>query len=378
MVTRTSARPVLAVVLALAALAAPFGLSARSVAGPDDWEAKWNKLQPADKVMDAVGIRAGDGGGGVRRGERPLRRAGRRASRSEGQGVRRGHRRQALEYLRTRCERDTISNIETILGAVTDPKLPPASCDFVYCINTYHHIEEPVPLLRNIIPALKPAGRLVIIEHSPAKIKEDGVAKGIHTRRYRDGAGPQGGLRLRRAPFVPRARRDLRIPGREEREVGGMSRTRERRPIRGEREPRQRAREYRGPVLAIRVPGPHPAPRRHGPQADRPEPPRPPQSPHKSPGSEHPLYPHLGTRRFFVGPLLASRRDGDAPHFRVRAFAGRRVSVDPQAPRRRLLRQARPQHPLLEREFPHRHRGCSICCGSISRAPTTARAVSTG
>jgi len=165
-------RWVLAIVFALSALGALFGFSA-CAAGPDDWEAKWNKLQPADKVMDAVGIKPGMvvaefGAGKGRYAVQVAARVG-----AEGKVYAEDIDTMALEYLKTRCARDTISNIETVLGDATDPKLPPASCDFVYCINTYHHIEEPVRLLGSIIPALKPGGRLVIIEHSPEKTKED-------------------------------------------------------------------------------------------------------------------------------------------------------------------------------------------------------------
>lgn len=75
----------------------------------------------------------------------------------------------ALDYLERRCERDDIQNVETILGELTDPKLPPASCDMIYVINSYHHFDEPVELLRNALPALKPGGILVIIEHDAEK-----------------------------------------------------------------------------------------------------------------------------------------------------------------------------------------------------------------
>jgi ubiquinone/menaquinone biosynthesis C-methylase UbiE len=170
--TRECVRWVLAIVFALAALGAPFGFSA-CAAGPDDWEAKWNKLQPADKVMDAVGIKPGMvvaefGAGKGRYAVQVAARVG-----AEGNVYAEDIDAMALEYLKTRCARDTISNVETVLGTAADPRLPPASCDFVYCINTYHHIEDPVHLLGNIIPALKPGGRLVIIEHSPEKTQED-------------------------------------------------------------------------------------------------------------------------------------------------------------------------------------------------------------
>jgi len=171
---RSIVRLTLAAGFLLAALGASLGLSSPSLAGPDDWEKKWNRLQPADTVMDAVGIQPGMvvaeiGAGKGRYAVQVAARVG-----SKGKVYAEDIDATALEYLKTRCERDTISNIETILGGVTDPKLPTASCDFVYCINTYHHIEDPVPLLRNAAPALKPSGRLVVIEHSPEKVEKDG------------------------------------------------------------------------------------------------------------------------------------------------------------------------------------------------------------
>ena len=182
--TRRCVKPVIAVVLTLGTLALPAGLWASQTrpdsvvhaapGGPDGWEAKWNRYQPADKVMDALGIKPGMvvaefGAGRGRYAVQVAARVG-----ATGKVYAEDIDAEALEYLKTRCARDTISNIETIRGDTTDPKLPPASCDFVYCINTYHHIGEPVPLLRNIIPALKPAGKLAIIEHTPEKRGKDG------------------------------------------------------------------------------------------------------------------------------------------------------------------------------------------------------------
>ena len=74
-----------------------------------------------------------------------------------------------LEYLDHRCERDNIPNVETIVGTETDPKFPENTLDLVYIINSYHHIEKVIPLMRNIIPSLKAGGKFVIIENEPEK-----------------------------------------------------------------------------------------------------------------------------------------------------------------------------------------------------------------
>jgi SAM-dependent methyltransferase len=140
----------------------------------DEWEKDWNRRQPPGKIMDAVGIKSGmvvaEIGAG--KGRYAVQVAGRVGP--NGKVYAEDIDAEALEYVETRCKRDGIKNIETILGEVTDAKLPAGSCDFIYCINTYHHIEKPVPLLRNVIPALKPEGRLVVIEHSPEKARELG------------------------------------------------------------------------------------------------------------------------------------------------------------------------------------------------------------
>jgi ubiquinone/menaquinone biosynthesis C-methylase UbiE len=80
----------------------------------------------------------------------------------------------ALAYLERRCERDEIPNVITIHGELTDPKLPPASCDMIYVINSYHHFDKPVELMRKALPALVPGGMMVIIEHDPVKSPDSG------------------------------------------------------------------------------------------------------------------------------------------------------------------------------------------------------------
>lgn len=168
------ARYLLGAVLMIGAVTVLVVQPAISTTGPDDWEEKWNRRQPPDSVMDAMGIVPGMvvaeiGAGRGRYAVLVAARVG-----STGTVYAEDIDNEKLEYVKFRCERDGITNIETIHGEVTDPLLPAGSCDVVFCINTYHHIEQPVPLLRNAIPALKPAGRLVVIEHSTEKALEVG------------------------------------------------------------------------------------------------------------------------------------------------------------------------------------------------------------
>ena len=57
-----------------------------------------------------------------------------------------------------------VRNVETILGTVDDPKLPRACCDLILLVDVYHEFSEPQKMLRKIREALKPDGRLVLLE----------------------------------------------------------------------------------------------------------------------------------------------------------------------------------------------------------------------
>ena len=57
-----------------------------------------------------------------------------------------------------------IENVKPILGEVTDPKLPPASCDTMIMVDVYHEFDQPFEMMQNMLRALKPGGRIVFVE----------------------------------------------------------------------------------------------------------------------------------------------------------------------------------------------------------------------
>lgn len=57
-----------------------------------------------------------------------------------------------------------LRNVEVILGTPTDPKLPKNAIDLVLMVDVYHEFSEPVMMMRRIQEALKPAGRVVLVE----------------------------------------------------------------------------------------------------------------------------------------------------------------------------------------------------------------------
>jgi ubiquinone/menaquinone biosynthesis C-methylase UbiE len=72
---------------------------------------------------------------------------------------------QMLEMLRRRLEKEKIANVTLVQGAVDDPKLPPASVDLELMVDVYHEFSQPQAMLRGLRQALKPGGRLVLLEY---------------------------------------------------------------------------------------------------------------------------------------------------------------------------------------------------------------------
>jgi ubiquinone/menaquinone biosynthesis C-methylase UbiE len=54
--------------------------------------------------------------------------------------------------------------VKPILGTVTDPKLPPASCDTMLLVDVYHEFDHPFEMISAMVEALKPNGRIVFVE----------------------------------------------------------------------------------------------------------------------------------------------------------------------------------------------------------------------
>lgn len=127
-------------------------------------EARLNRLQPPNQVMDAIGIIPGMtvaeiGAGHGRYVVQLAVRVGK-----NGKVYAEDIDSDALKHLENRCKRWELGNVETIIGDITDPKLPQGELDVIFVISAYHHFEDPITLMRNSRSALKSDGKLAIGE----------------------------------------------------------------------------------------------------------------------------------------------------------------------------------------------------------------------
>jgi ubiquinone/menaquinone biosynthesis C-methylase UbiE len=58
-----------------------------------------------------------------------------------------------------------LSNIEFILGDLKGANLPPGSVDVALILDAYHHFDYPEAVVASVKNALKPGGRIVVVEY---------------------------------------------------------------------------------------------------------------------------------------------------------------------------------------------------------------------
>jgi len=73
--------------------------------------------------------------------------------------------REMLDMLRKNMRDRKIVNVEPILGAFDDPKLPAGAIDLIILVDVYHEFSEPQKMVRKMRESLKPDGRLVLLEY---------------------------------------------------------------------------------------------------------------------------------------------------------------------------------------------------------------------
>ncbi len=70
-----------------------------------------------------------------------------------------------LAFLKAEAARLGVKNVQPHLGAIDDVKLPPASLDAALMVDAYHEFDHPVEMLASLRKALKPKGRVYLLEY---------------------------------------------------------------------------------------------------------------------------------------------------------------------------------------------------------------------
>ena len=70
-----------------------------------------------------------------------------------------------LEAIASRQKDRQVENIETVLGAEDNPNLLPESIDLAFMVDAYHEFAYPREMMEGIVEALKPGGKVVLLEY---------------------------------------------------------------------------------------------------------------------------------------------------------------------------------------------------------------------
>lgn len=70
-----------------------------------------------------------------------------------------------LAMIRARRDRAGITNVEPVLGRIDDPALAPDSVDLALMVDVYHEFSHPCEMMAALVRALKPGGRLALVEY---------------------------------------------------------------------------------------------------------------------------------------------------------------------------------------------------------------------
>lgn len=152
----------------------------------EGWEVQvMRDLQPPQKIMDTIGVKPGMviGEVGAGRGRFTVYLA--RQVGPTGKLYANDIDRKSLDYLQARCQKLGFKQVEIIRGENDDPLLPRNALDMAIMVWTFHMIEKPDLLLKNLKSCLKPGAPLVIIDPIDSEI--DGE---FHIDRSKPGPHP--------------------------------------------------------------------------------------------------------------------------------------------------------------------------------------------
>ncbi|MEQ1759585.1 MAG: class I SAM-dependent methyltransferase [Vicinamibacterales bacterium] len=130
--------------------------------GPD--RAEWQK---PEQIMDALAIADGATVADIGAGAgwftiRLARRVG-----PNGIVYAQDVQRQMLDAIRRRVSREGLNNVQTRLGVGSNPNLPARTLDAVLVVDVYPEVEDRIAFLRNLAAALKPGGRIGVVNYTP-------------------------------------------------------------------------------------------------------------------------------------------------------------------------------------------------------------------
>jgi SAM-dependent methyltransferase len=130
----------------------------------------WREAAEAERLAALAGVRAGQtvaeiGAGGGRFTVAMATRVGEagRVYSTELDEARRAD-------IRTRADAAGLRNVTVVEGAPHRTNLPDGCCDVVFMRNVYHHVQDPEAFAASVRRAVRPNGRVVVMDFDPGSL----------------------------------------------------------------------------------------------------------------------------------------------------------------------------------------------------------------
>ena len=94
-----------------------------------------------------------------------------------------------LAALRDAAQRGGLANVTVLEGAADTTNLPALCCDAILIRDAYHHLTQPAAVVKSLAAALKPGGRLAVIDFPPRANSQ--VPSGVPSDRLGHGVPPE-------------------------------------------------------------------------------------------------------------------------------------------------------------------------------------------
>lgn len=75
-----------------------------------------------------------------------------------------------VTHLRERAEKEHTANVVPVLASLDNPRLPQTSLDAALFVDAYHHVDQRREYLKKVAAALKPGGRIAVVEWKPGEL----------------------------------------------------------------------------------------------------------------------------------------------------------------------------------------------------------------
>jgi len=121
--------------------------------------------QRPDEVLRAMGLRDGDVVADLGAGTGYFTRRLAKAVAPSGRVYAVDIQPEMIGLLKRNVEEAGLTNVVPVLGAGDDPNLPRDSLDWILLVDVYHEFQQPKAMLRRMHEALKPTGKVALVEY---------------------------------------------------------------------------------------------------------------------------------------------------------------------------------------------------------------------